>query len=355
MLDIYIFVRTMRGELRDWMEEAMKADVLVTSSSAFANRDSIPVEGALAGRIAAIDGVDFVGRVRALQMDYAETKIVILCLDMERYLSVHRFHFVPGSPPDAADRLRRGEGVVLSQNLAILYPELAGAKSFPLRTPFGVREVPVVGVAVDYTSETGTVLMDFGQYRELFRDDLIDSVQVYLKPGASAETVRRKIYDLLGADFNLVVLTNREFKASILEAVDQMFGLAYSLEVIAMLIAFIGIVNNLMATVIDRTREIGVLRAIGTTRQQIGKIYVIQAGLLAVSGAVVSVAEGLALGSLHIGRLNRVFGGWTMPMHYQWRHIAAAVGAAVVIGIVAGFLPARRAAALRLHEALKYE
>jgi len=355
MFEIYIFVRSIKHEIQEWLVEALKSDIVITSSSSFANRASIPVDGSLADKIKEVEGVEGVVRVRLLLTDYKKTRIHILALELEKYMNIHRFQFVDHDRPEAIVALRNGEGVLLTQNLLISCPEFKGAEKITLNTPRGLMDFKVLGVIMDYTSETGAVVMERNMFIKYFKDNLVDTFQVYLKPGTPIMETRKKIYDLFGQDFNLYVLTNREFRASVLDAIDQMFQLAFSLEVIAMIIAFIGIVNNLMATVIDRTREIGVLRAIGSTKGQVARIFITHAGLLGLSGALLAVVAGFGLGAIHVHRLTQVYAGYAMAMQYSWMHIIVAIVASVCVGIVAGFLPARRAAGLLMHEALKYE
>jgi len=356
MYDVYLFVHSMKSEIKSWLDEVLRADLFVTSSSSFANRMSIPVEGSLSEKMSRIEGVAGVTRVRQVQVDYGSNRIMIFSLELNKFLSSRWFKFAADAErPSAIDALSRGEGVFLTQNLIYLNPRLNGAEKITLKTPTGDMDFKVLGTIIDYVSQTGAVFMERKMFVKYFHDELADSFQVYVKPDADIFAVRKRIYDLLGQDFNLYVLTNREFKISLLGAIDQMFTLAYSLELIAILIAFIGIVNNLMATVMDRTREIGVLRAIGSTKGQIAKIFVTHAGLLGLSGALLSILSGFALGIIHVQRMTLVNTGWVVKMQFSWAHIAAASFVAFVVGIVAGFLPARSAANLPMHEALKYE
>ncbi|MCZ7585552.1 MAG: FtsX-like permease family protein [Deltaproteobacteria bacterium] len=150
-------------------------------------------------------------------------------------------------------------------------------------------------------------------------------------------------------------MTNREFRGAILEAIDQIFSLALALEIITMMIAFIGIVNTLMASVIDRTREIGVVRSLGATKQQVGTIFFFQSGLLGLFGTSIGAVAGYGLGVLQVTRLNEVLAGWKMPVRIDETTVAIAFIGAVVFSVLGGLSPARAAANLTLRDALKYE
>jgi putative ABC transport system permease protein len=141
----------------------------------------------------------------------------------------------------------------------------------------------------------------------------------------------------------------------VLGVIDQFFALAYSLEALAMLIAFIGIVNNLLTTVVDRTREIGVLRTLGATRAQVSAIFMFQAALMAASGVSLSIAAGFGLTEVELTRVTQIFAGWAMPLAFSGVRLASLLALAAVTGILAGVLPAYAASRLALQEAVKYE
>jgi len=355
MFEIYLFMNSTRTEVKNWMTEVLTADLLVTSSSNFATRSSMPMSGDLTAQFLAVPGVADLMQVRGEFNDYDHSRIVVMSVNYTGRLKESRFHFRNGYDRPAVEAFARDEGVLLSENIVARHPQLRGAKTIELQTPEGKQRLPILGVIVDYVSETGAVLINRGLYLKTFKDNLVDTFYLYLQPGAQAADVRRRIESLLGDEFNLYVLTNREFRDSILGAVDQMFGLAVSLELLTLFIALIGIINNLMANVIDHTREIGVLRSLGGTRSQIAGIYFIQSGLLGFSGAFVGSFVGYGLGWIHMTRLSRMLSGWSMDMHYSFTWIAVIFVAAVIISIAAGLFPARKAASLPLREALKYE
>jgi putative ABC transport system permease protein len=167
--------------------------------------------------------------------------------------------------------------------------------------------------------------------------------------------MRAEIDRVVGADFNLFVLSNRDFKSSVIEAIDQVFGLAVALEVLTLVIAIIGIVNNLLSNVIDRTREIGVLRSLGATRLQVRRIFLFQSGLMGFTGALVGLFAGWAVGMIHIKRLSQILSGFSVTTYFSVGAIIGAFALAVVFAALAGLVPAAKAANLSLHEALKYE
>jgi putative ABC transport system permease protein len=124
---------------------------------------------------------------------------------------------------------------------------------------------------------------------------------------------------------------------------------------LAIVIGFFGIVNTLLISVLSRTREIGLLRAVGMTTDQVGSMILIEALFMAVVGAVLGIVLGLAGAkwplAFHVAQVS----GYWLPLHAPWLTIGLAVASALLIGAVASILPSRRAAKLNVLEAITYE
>jgi putative ABC transport system permease protein len=152
---------------------------------------------------------------------------------------------------------------------------------------------------------------------------------------------------------NLQVLSNDELKSDIESQINQQFGFFNALVGVAIFVSLFGIINTLSMSVIERTREIGVLRALGSTRWQIRRTITDESLVIALIGAVMGIAIGAGLGYALLKGLS--FG---IPGVTYRAPVATMIGvaiAAVILGLIAAVLPARRAARLDVVEALGYE
>ena len=152
------------------------------------------------------------------------------------------------------------------------------------------------------------------------------------------------------ADFpNAKVQTREEFIDNQISGLNQALNILYVLLALSVVVSFFGIVNTLVLTVFERTRELGMLRAVGMTRRQVRRMIRHESVITALIGGVLGIVVGVALGALLIARID--FIDFALPV----LQILIFAVAAIVVGILAAIFPARRAAKLDPLEALQYE
>jgi putative ABC transport system permease protein len=144
-------------------------------------------------------------------------------------------------------------------------------------------------------------------------------------------------------------------KARVLEIFDQTFAITYALETVALVVAALGILNTLVASVLERTREIGVLRSVGFTRGGIRRTVLCEAAVMGLLANVVGALAGLALSLILIYVINKQSFGWTIQFSFPGRLLAEYALLTLGASVAAGFLPAWRASRLPIAEAVRYE
>jgi putative ABC transport system permease protein len=190
--------------------------------------------------------------------------------------------------------------------------------------------------------------------RQVFGINVDSELAIKARSDDERDVLEDKVTKVVERDFpNLAVLSNDEVKANVEEQLNQTFGVFNALVAVAIFASLFGIINTLSMSVIERTREIGVLRALGSTRWQIRRTIADESLVIALIGAVMGIAIGAGLGWALLKGLSFGIPGvtYTPP-------VATMVGvaiAAVLLGLIAALLPARRAARLDVVEALSYE
>ena len=172
----------------------------------------------------------------------------------------------------------------------------------------------------------------------------------FLKMDGGAADANQAALDATLADYpNAKAQTREEFIDNQISGLSAILNILYVLLALSILVSLFGIVNTLVLTVFERTREIGMLRAIGMTRRQIRRMIRHESVITALIGAAVGIVLGIVLAALLIWRVD--FIEFSFPI----AQVIAFVVAAIVVGVVAAIFPARRAAKLNPLEAIAYE
>ena len=148
---------------------------------------------------------------------------------------------------------------------------------------------------------------------------------------------------------NAKVATRQEFIDNQISALSSILNILYVLLALSIIVSLFGIVNTLVLTVFERTREIGMLRAIGMTRRQVRRMIRHESVITALIGAALGIALGIVLAALLIARVD------FLVFSFPTIQVIVFVIAAIVVGLVAAIFPARRAAKLNPLEAIAYE
>ncbi len=158
-----------------------------------------------------------------------------------------------------------------------------------------------------------------------------------------------KLDRALGAFPNAKVQDRQTFKDNQASGLNQVLNVLYVLLALSVIVSLFGIVNTLVLTVFERTRELGMLRAVGMTRRQVRRMIRYESVITALIGAAIGIALGIVLAVLLIARVDFIVLAWPVGS------LVVFAIAALVVGLIAAIFPARRAARLNVLEALQYE
>lgn len=188
-------------------------------------------------------------------------------------------------------------------------------------------------------------------YQKLIPEPLRTDVFAAVKtvPGANIDEISDRVEDATADYLTVKVQTPAEFKGEQSSQIDQMLSVLYAMLGLALVIAVLGIVNTLALSVIERKREIGMLRAIGMARAQVRRTIYIESLLIAIFGAVLGVLLGVAFGWALVRTLR--YWGLGDPV-FPWGLIVITLVGAAIVGVLAALWPASRAAKTKPLEAI---
>ncbi len=344
MAAIAIMVGSFRETVVYWIGQTVQADLFVSTArrSPAADRGGISVgtEAAIAGHpaVEAVDG--FTG----MDVPYGGSTITV---GAGRFATrLERGGLLFKAPADGTAAMAGAIGrdrVVVSEAFSLKYDVDVGCE-VRLPTPAGPTPFEVAAVYFDYSSDRGLVVMDVGTFERHFGPHRPSGLTVYLAPGADTATVRDELRAALGPERRLFITTNASLRANVLRIFDATFAITYALEVIAIGVSLFGMAATLLTLVLERRREIAMLRLVGADRRQLRRLIVIEAGVLGAVTQAVGLAVGLALSLILIYVINVQSFGWTIRFHLPVGFLAQATVAVVAAAALAGLYPARLAA-----------
>lgn len=354
VVSVGIMIASFKKTINTWVDQAVRADLVINQASPVAGVAALKMGENLGKDLLKLKGVKEIDGFLGLNVNFKGEQVFLAAADFDVYRKYGHFAFKEGEQEKAIDGLISGGGGLVSENFAERFKVRHG-DTIELASPSGPLRLEVAGVILDYTSERGTVTIDRSLYKRYWRDDLVDTFGVFLEPGYKADEVAMRIKESLGDKYDLFVMTNKKFKAEIMALLDQSFSIAYALQLIALLVAVLGITNSLLASIIERERELGIMRAIGSMQRQIKKLIVIEAVFMGIIGQIIGIATGTAVSLVLIYVINKQSFGWTLQVAIPYALVLSSMAGILAASALAAYFPARRAAQMDLGAALKYE
>ena len=232
--------------------------------------------------------------------------------------------------------------------------DLAVGDTLKLEGPSGTQRSRIAGIVETVVFGGQTVGMSLETMEDVYGIGADSQLALKATSEQARPVLRRKVERIVREDYpQLSVLSNEELKADVEDQVNEQFGIFYAIVGVAIFASLFGIVNTLTMSVIERTREIGVLRALGASRWQVRRSIADESLVIGLIGALLGIAVGTGLGAALLQGLSSGVPGvvYRPPVTTMvWVGVAG-----LVLGLIASILPARRAARLDVIKAISYE
>jgi putative ABC transport system permease protein len=348
---VSMMVSSFRGSVEQWLSESLQADVYISAPSGGGGRREGRLQPEVVQEIVSQPGVAGVTRYRQASVPFRDGELRLVALDL---YARHRdsFTFLDGEASRAWPAFDAG-GLLVSESFAFRNRVGAG-DTVRVTTERGPHAFPIAAVYRDYSSEFGVAFLDRRIYDALWSDRGVSSLALWLEPGHDADALVRRLQATAWPQ-ELFFRSNRGLRENTLQIFDRTFMITRVLRTLAVLVAFAGVLSALMALQLERTRELGVLRATGCTPGQIWGLVTAQTGLLGLAAGLLAMPLSIALAGLLIHVVNRRAFGWTMTMHFDAGSLLQAVTLAVTAALIAGVYPALRMAKTPPAAALREE
>lgn len=336
-----VIAASAQASVRDVVDNESRADLLLQS----ATRD-VPAE--LVSDVAALDGLRRVDPLRVAYSTAVDGEVTpVVGAPVGFFDATLTVPVVDGATAAMAD----GQAVV--QELAAEPKGWQVGDTLTVAGSVGTVDV-TIGAVIDSRAIDASVILPDQVYDTVAdpASTMTDTVFLLAEPGADIAQIRDQVTELAAPYVVVSVMDGEEFGDAIAQQVNQMLVILYALLGLSIVIAVLGIVNTLALSISERTREIGLLRAVGLGRLQLAGVVTIESVLTAVFGTVLGIGVGAGLAAT----MPTVFAdeGFT-SLVIPWGPLGALLGLAVVVGALAAVWPAVRAARMDVLEAIAYE
>ena len=345
MTAVGIMVGSFRQTVVAWMDSELPADLYLRPAGSPAADQHPTISPELSNMIAKLPGVAVVQRLRAYEISYEGLPAALGSIDLENRPIYRTSDFLSGRPSKAVlEELRGAHSVIVSEPFAYKHHLKAGDT---LQLPLGNsrQEFRIADVYSDYSSERGVILMDRSVMLKYLPDPAPSNIAVFVAPGADVAAVRKRI-EAAAANYRVLIFANGDLRSQAVQIFDRTFAITYALEAVAVLVAVMGVAGALLALVIDRRRELGLLRYLGASSVQLRKLILSEAGLLGLLANVSGMVLGFFLSLILIFVINKQSFGWTIRLHWPLAVLLGGTTVVCVATLLAGYYPARIAVAL---------
>ena len=338
---ISVMASSTKTSIGSVVDSAMRADFVVAGGGTQGGESGF--SPTLARRVAALPEVSSATGVRAGAVRIGGSSTVVMAVDPRHLddlfdLDQREGDLATMGPHGIAisQQVADSENLRMGDRLPVTFPA-TGTKPFVVQAVYGAGQVG------------GDYLLPSAAARRNFSSQLDIQVYARLAPGVSADHGRTAIESVLAAYPNATLMDRTQYKQEQEAQIDQLLGLMYGLLGLALVIALIGIANTLALSIYERTRELGLMRAVGMTRRQLRSVIRGESVLIALLGTVEGLVVGVLLGWAVVAALKSQ-GVTELSVPVVLLLVVALLAA--LAGVLAAAGPAHRAARLDVLRAI---
>ncbi len=337
-----IMVGSFRQTVIGWLETSLQADIYVSPPGLAANRVDAVLDPAVVQALQTASGVESSVRYRGIQVRSGDRLVQVIGIDVNPR-GQRAYTLVSGSPEQAWAAFQQG-AVFVSEPLAYRFNLPRSGGSISLQTEQGPQSFPIAGIYYDYSSDQGVVVMRLDKFQQIWNDRQISSLALTVAPGADVDALVEQLRARVGGQQEVLIRSNRGLREGTLEIFDRTFAITSVLQLLATVIAFVGVLSALMALQLERARELGVMRANGLTPRQLWGVVLGQTGLMGFTAGLLALPVGLLVALVLVFVINRRSFGWTLQVTYDPAIFVQALVLALLAALLAGIYPAYRMA-----------
>ncbi len=346
-----LMIGSFRQTVEQWLQASLRADLYVSLPGEKMTADKTSVDHRLKEKLAELPNVQMLSSVLQTKIiaDDKFTKISVFELNAK---SKKGFIFKHKVGDDLWNRFEQQHTLVITEPYAYHHDVRIGQKIL-LQTVQGKLPFEVIAIYADYSGDQGHLAMSRQNYQHYWPDLGYSGIGVYAKDGTDLQKLENQLSKLVAAEQS-VKSDKAIYKAS-MEMFEQTFTITETLRWLSAAIAFTGVFSALMALQFERTRQLGILRAIGITPRQLTMLIVSETGLMGLVAGLFAIPAGYVVAYVLIFVVYLRSFGWTMAFYYDPWVIYQGLALAFIAALFAGIFPALKMAQTKPAEALRTE
>ncbi len=353
MISVGIMVASFRATVQVWLENELRADIYLRAQG----QPSAGIFPAIANEVPAIaaqtPGVEDVDAFHAFTFQYQGEQATFGAGVSSIVRRKNTLRFLSGDADQILGSLPNQDRVIVSEPFSNKH-HVQNGEILKIALGGKIANLTVAGIYYDYSSDRGFVIADNTTLRKYLPDQPVTNIAIYVTPGADPVKVRRDLETRLAA-FPVSIAPNEVLRRGAVEVFDRTFAITWALEAIAIVVAMLGTANSLLALVLDRRREIGLIRYLGADDKQIRRMVLTEAGLVGLLAGGLGLMLGAALSLELVYVINKQSFGWTIQFHPPLALLGGSLMLVWIFTVIAGAYPARFATKLQPVETVHEE
>ena len=347
-----VMVDSFRVTVVSWLESQLQADIYVQPPSVVARKADAQLQTELVQLLKETEGVESVHTVFSedVMTTFGSSNLVTTSLGVKASKSYQTKEIQDGF----WEQFAQEKVIMISEAYAYRFG-IGINDSLGIMTDKGMQYFPIRAIYFDYASDMGTVTMNRSLYDRYFDNRAISGLALYANDQTEVNVLVDRLRNRAAGVQDVFIRSNKGLREASIEIFDRTFTVTVVLRLLAVMVAFVGILSSLMALQLERAREHAVLRANGMTPGQLWNYVITQTGVMGVIAGVLSIPLGLLISYVLVYVINLRSFGWTLEFMVSPSLLIQAVGLAVGAALLAGIYPSWKMARANPTEALRSE
>ena len=338
---LVVMIHSFRGTVALWVQQSIAGDLYIRPKLAELNRFRDPLPSRVVDAVRALPMPVERVPMRRLELSVNGHQHLFEAMDYGVYSRRGRFVWMSGDRQRIEADLVDGKGVAVSEVFANKTGLTTGDR-YRVQLGEQILDEPILGVFRDYRTRGGAVYFSLTHYRQRFNDSSWSAVHVNFMPhgadpAASMDRAKSALQDCCGESIEMI--EGGRLRRAVLQIFDETFAITTVLLLIALVVAALGIATTLAVLVLQRSRQLHTIRALGGSAGQVRRMILWEAGLIVVAGQAAGLICGFILSTLLIYVVNLQSFGWTFIYRVDWQSLAIGLPLIFIAALI-GALPA---------------